>query len=105
MLTNRIWDPDTLPDERLLFDRGVTESVELGRVTVQPGQTTNLGLHTDEEEIYVLLRGRALLRLGDETRECRPGDTVYVPRNTRHQMTCVSAEPLSYLYFANWPDK
>lgn len=90
--------------EKILFDRPLTETICLGRVTVPPGGATSVGFHEDEEEIYVILAGRARLELGDETAEVGPGDVAYVPRNTRHRMHGISAEPLEYLYFANWPD-
>ena len=72
-------------------------------MTVEPGGSTQVGFHDDEEEIYVILKGRALLTIGDEQQEVGPGDVAYVPRNNRHQMTCISEENLEYLYFANWP--
>lgn len=96
--------PGEMPDERMIFDLPETETVSLGYVSVQPGEKTHLGCHEDEEEIYIILGGRALLRLGDEEAELSRGDSVYVPRNTVHQMTAVSDVPLEYLYIANYPD-
>jgi mannose-6-phosphate isomerase-like protein (cupin superfamily) len=89
--------------EKILFDRPETETICLGRVLVAPGESSPLGFHDDEEEIYVILSGRATLRIGEETCEVGPGDVAYVPRNHVHQLTCLSTEPLEYLYFANWP--
>ena len=97
--------PGEMPDERMIFDLPETETVSLGYVSVATGEKTHLGLHEDEEEIYIILGGRALLRLGDEEAEVARGDSVYVPRNTLHQMTCTSPEKLEYLYIANYPDK
>lgn len=106
MLINNIWDApgEEVLAEKLLFDHDTTETVALGRVTVEPGKSTQTGFHEDEEEIYVILKGSALLSLGDEKKEVFPGDTVYVPRNTKHRMTCTSEGNLEYLYFANWPE-
>lgn len=105
MLICHIWDipGEEKLHEKILFDRDKTETIALGRVTVEPGQCTQVGFHDDEEEIYVILKGRALLTVGNEQQTVGPGDTAYVPRNTSHQMACVSEEPLEYLYFANWP--
>lgn len=105
MLVRHIWDApgeDKL-QEKLLFDLNETETIALGRVTVQPGASTQVGFHCDEEEIYVILSGKALLMIGNERQEVGPGDVAYVPRNNQHQMVCVSQESLQYLYFANWP--
>lgn len=105
MLVRHIWDAqeDKKQQEKTLFDLDVTENIALGRVTVKPGKSTQMALHTDEEEIYVIMKGRALLTLGNELQEVRQGDAAYVPRNTRHQLACISDENLEYLYFANWP--
>lgn len=105
MLVRHIWDAadEKKTHEKILFDRDVTETVALGRITVKPGKSTQIGLHIDEEEVYVILNGKALLTVGNELQEVGPGDAVYVPRNTRHQMACISDENLEYLYFANWP--
>ena len=49
------------------------QTICLGRVTVQPGEKSPEGLHPDEEEIYVILAGRAILRVGDEHHEVGGG--------------------------------
>ncbi len=107
MLIRKIWEEGqgALPRERLLVDEHEAETVALGYVSIQPGESTQEGFHEDEEEIYVVLEGRARLRLGEETAQVEKGHVVYVPRRTVHQMTCISAEPLQYLYFANWPGR
>ena len=105
MLIRHIWDlpNEEKTQEKILFDVGETETIALGRVTVEPGGTTQEGFHPDEEEVYVILKGRARLMVGDDIQVVGPGDTVYVPRNHRHRMACISEENLEYLYFANWP--
>lgn len=106
MLVRKIWEDGEAerPEEKLLVDRPEAETIALGYVSVDKGNKTHLGFHDDEEEIYVILKGRAILRLGSEETEIGPGSVAYVPRNTEHQMTCISDEKLEYLYFANWPD-
>lgn len=106
MLLRKIWEDNETerPAEKLLVDRSETETIALGYVSVDQGNCTVPGFHNDEEEIYVILKGRALLMIGDEKQEAGPGDVAYVPRNTRHKMQCISEEKLEYLYFANWPD-
>ena len=91
------------PGERILVPRGDTETVALGHVTVKKGSSTKTGFHDDEEEVYLILRGKAAVMLGEEQQEAGPGTVVYVPRNTSHKMTCISDEDLEYVYFANWP--
>jgi quercetin dioxygenase-like cupin family protein len=99
----KIWDEDENNKEKLLISRDETETIALGYVSVEKGGCTQPGFHDDEEEIYVILKGRAVLTLGAEETETGAGETIYVPRNTKHQMRCISDEKLEYLYFANWP--
>ena len=105
MLKRNIWEENEIerPEEKLLVDEHEAETIALGYVSKATGEQTPVGFHDDEEEIYVILKGTAVLELGDETTDVRSGDVVYVPRNTRHQMTCTSEEKFEYLYFANWP--
>jgi mannose-6-phosphate isomerase-like protein (cupin superfamily) len=107
MLVRKIWEDVEVerPEEKLLVDRSEAETIALGYVSVEKENSTHLGYHDDEEEIYIILKGKALLKLGSEEVEVGPGSVAYVPRNTEHQMTCISDEKLEYLYFANWPDK
>ena len=106
MMIRKIWD-DNIPPfqrERLLLDLKETETIAIGYVALQPCESTQIGLHDNEEEGYVVLSGRARLMLGNEFFELEKGHVVYVPRNTPHQMTCISESPLEYLYIANFPD-
>lgn len=107
VLVRKIWEEGEAvrPDEKLLVNEDETETIALGYVSVDNGKSTVTGFHDDEEEIYVILKGRAILMIGDETQEVGPGSVAYVPRNHKHKMTCISEEQLEYLYFANWPGR
>ena len=89
MIIRKIWDKEIEPfqRERLLLNLNETETIALGYVALQPGESTQIGLHDNEEEGYVVLSGRARLMLGDELCELEKGNVVYVPRNTPHRMT------------------
>lgn len=91
-------------DGGILVPRDITETIEVGLVRLSPGSSHPLGCHDDEEEVYLVLEGKALLKLGDEEREVEAGTAIYVPRNVPHQMTCISDQDLAYVYFANWPE-
>lgn len=105
MIVRQIWEcsEKERPAEKLLVERFETETTALGYVSVSKGDCSSLGFHDDEEEMYVILKGRAILMIGDEKQEVGPGHVAYVPRNMKHQMQCISEEKLEYLYFANWP--
>lgn len=56
--------------------------------------------HRAEEEMFFIVRGRGLLRYGDETRPIRAGDVICCPTGgpeTAHQIINDSDEALAYL--------
>jgi len=81
------------------------ETISSNYVRVKPNQSTSVGLHDDEEEVYIIMGGRARMRLGDDVQEVGFGDVVYIPRNVEHQATCISEEDFEYICVANWPDR
>jgi quercetin dioxygenase-like cupin family protein len=51
----------------------------------------------NHEELIFILEGEADLRVGDEHRNVRAGDFIFVPRNAVHGVTAITAEPFSLL--------
>jgi len=47
--------------------------------------------HT-EDEVYVVLAGRARFTSGGETRDVRPGDTLFVPAREPHRFHDIAEE-------------
>ena len=103
MLIRKIWDESEKVARKMLVERKEAETIAMGYVSVEKGNSTQVDTHDNEEEIYVILNGRAILMIGEEKQEVEPGMVAYVPRNKKHNMTCISDENLEYLYFANWP--
>ena len=81
------------------------ETISSNYIRIKKGEVTELGNHPDEEEVYIVLGGRAKLKLGDKTYEVGKGSAIYIPRSTDHQSTCISDEDYEFICVANWPDK
>jgi mannose-6-phosphate isomerase-like protein (cupin superfamily) len=81
------------------------ETISSNYVRLKTNQSTTVGNHDDEEEVYIIMGGRASLRLGDTVQEVGFGDVVYIPRDVEHQATCISVEDFEYICVANWPDR
>lgn len=68
---------------------------------VPPGKTgCPFHSHRAEEEMFFIVRGRGLLRYGNETRPIRAGDFICCPTggpNTAHQIVNDSNEELAYI--------
>src|SRR5262245_50162039 len=63
------------------------------RVELAPGHPATPHELT-REEVFVVLSGRARVRLGDEMNEAVPGDAIVVPPNTPFQIDVAGSEPL-----------
>lgn len=50
--------------------------------------------HPDSEQVYVVVRGRGLMTVGDESAEVGEGTLIRVPPETDHAIEGVSDEPL-----------
>jgi len=66
------------------------------RVELAPGHPATPHQLT-REEVFVVLSGRARVRLGDDEREARPGDAILVPRDTHFEISVEGDEPLHAL--------
>ncbi len=77
----------------------------LRRFVMQPGGGMPRHTNTVEHEQYVL-RGRALVEIGDHTHEVREGDVVYIPAGTPHSYEALGDEPFEFLCVVpNAPDR
>jgi len=68
--------------------------------TIYPanGGTHEHHLHPDAEEVVIVMSGSGWHRVGDEIYMIRPGDVVFVPRNTPHSACCTSETDMVILW-------
>jgi len=69
----------------------------LAEARLPPGRTTAAHHHVDTEEIYYVLEGRGLMRVGDESREVGVGDAVAIPPGAVHQISNTGSSLLKFL--------
>ena len=69
----------------------------LAEARLPAGARTTPHRHVKTEEIYYILEGRGLMRLGDESREVGVGDAVAIPPGTVHQITNTGGDVLKFL--------
>ena len=53
-------------------------------IATSSGDDSKLHTQPNHDEIVIIIEGEAEFRVGNETRHVRPGDFVFVPRNTLH---------------------
>ena len=61
-----------------------------------PGHTVPTHSH-EHEQVGMVYRGRAMLRIGEEERKVGKGDFFYIPANTPHSDICIGNEPFIML--------
>jgi mannose-6-phosphate isomerase-like protein (cupin superfamily) len=107
-VTLRVVDVRTLDDGPLNVRGGQVSHLlfapEFGsrNVTVtwvrgEPGSQQDVHAHRDSEQIYVIIRGRGTMIVGDEEREVEAGCAVLIGPNTRHAIRNTGGEPLEYV--------
>ncbi|NJN16208.1 MAG: cupin domain-containing protein [Oscillochloris sp.] len=75
------------------------DSLSAGIYRLPAGETDLQRPHA-EDEIYFVIRGKAILRVGDEERPVAPGDLLYVPRNADHRFFNISEDLVLLVVFA-----
>ncbi len=69
----------------------------LAEARLPAGASTTPHHHVKTEEIYYILAGEGLMRIGDETQPVVPGDAIAIPPGAVHQITTTSTTPLKFL--------
>jgi quercetin dioxygenase-like cupin family protein len=62
-------------------------------ITVPPGETTPLHIHTNLEDSFYLLSGRLAVRSGDKTLVARAGDYVFEPAGVPQTLFALDGKP------------
>jgi mannose-6-phosphate isomerase-like protein (cupin superfamily) len=70
-----------------------------GLYSLAAGSTDEQMPHT-EDEVYVVLRGRAEFVRGDERAAIGPGDTLFVAANVEHRFVDISEDLDVLVFFA-----
>jgi quercetin dioxygenase-like cupin family protein len=74
-------------------------SLSAGLYVLPAGGTDPQKPHT-EDEVYHVLRGRGVLRVGGEDRAVETGSTVFVPARVEHHFHTISEELTLLVFFA-----
>lgn len=69
----------------------------LAEARLSPGLATTPHYHPVTEEIYYILEGSGLMRIGDEHRDVVAGDAIAIPPGQVHQITNTGSVVLKFL--------
>lgn len=76
-------------------ERGV---MTVGHTVVYPQCSTRGHAHADWEEVYIIVRGRGVITVGDNTFTVQADDALYVPPGPYHTARNPYAVPLEYFW-------
>jgi len=97
---------DCKPNDRsMIFLEDECETISVNVVVVKKGEYTPPSSHDDEEEVYIITKGKGIVKLDEVEHEVEAGTAIYIPRNTEHSITGLSDEDFEYVCVANWPDQ
>jgi quercetin dioxygenase-like cupin family protein len=69
----------------ILLDGKATDGqLMIGRFDVSEGEAPPYHVHTREDEVFMLIKGTALVWVGDEETELAEGGIVFLPKNIPH---------------------
>ena len=83
----------------VVIDRSETARTELGLNTWRAGLSGPRHSHAEKEQTFFVTSGRGWVVVGDEKREVREGDVVFVPAGVEHQTIAADDQPLQYLLY------
>jgi mannose-1-phosphate guanylyltransferase/mannose-6-phosphate isomerase len=69
-------------------------------VEMKPGEQGSLQSHRNFDELWILLTDGGEVQVGEEVREVRAGDEIFIPRNTKHRLSNMGDETLRMLEVA-----
>jgi mannose-6-phosphate isomerase-like protein (cupin superfamily) len=68
-----------------------------GKVTINPGNSVGLHAHDTNEEIYYVLKGKALFNDNGTEKELLPGDAALTGGGGTHSIEALGSEPLEFI--------
>jgi mannose-6-phosphate isomerase-like protein (cupin superfamily) len=72
--------------------------LSVGTYSIPAGGTDGQSPHT-EDEVYVVMAGRATLEAGGDTADVGPGTVIYVPAGEVHRFTDITADLAALVFF------
>jgi quercetin dioxygenase-like cupin family protein len=77
----------------ILLDSAATNGqLMVGRFDVSEGEAPPFHKHTHEDEVFMLIRGTALVWVDDQEMELKEGGIVFLPRDIPHAYRITSAK-------------
>lgn len=93
-------ESEILRDTYYLIDASDSPSKNLtmGYTVIYPTGKTTGHAHSDMEEVYHILSGKGLMKVGDDAFEIQAGDSFYIPFGEFHVTYNTGNQPLAMIW-------
>lgn len=54
---------------------------------MKPGESGSLQSHQNFDELWIMLTDGGKVQVGDEAKEVKAGDEIFIPRGTKHRLS------------------
>lgn len=79
----------------VILDQG--DGFKVKRIEVMAGKRLSLQSHEQRQEQWTVVGGQALVTVDSAEHRLGPGESIRIPRQARHRVACVGAEPLCFI--------
>ncbi len=73
------------------------DKTKVKKLIVNPGQRLSLQSHKFRDEHWIVISGMATVTLNDEVKNFNYGEHIFVPKGTRHRISCTGLEPVEII--------
>jgi mannose-6-phosphate isomerase len=74
-----------------------TNYCKVKQITIKPGQAPSYQYHYKRSEVYVIVKGKALINLDGIEKVYNIGETILIPVLMKHQVTNIGDEDLVFI--------
>jgi mannose-6-phosphate isomerase-like protein (cupin superfamily) len=74
-----------------------SENLAITWLEGEPGSMQAVHGHPDNEQVYVIVRGRGVMQVADEMEEVGEGTLVFIPPRAAHAIKNTGQEPLVFV--------
>lgn len=67
------------------------------RIVVKPGQRLSYQSHKQRDELWLVVKGKAIVTLDDKEKEITYGKSVKIKKNQKHRVENRETEPLVFI--------
>jgi len=98
----KVADYVIMQDGESEMDCARSEKTYVGAYEYAPGGWITDHSHSNAEQWYYVISGKALVKVGEEEKLVEKGYIVFIPRNTGHSYKVIGDEPLRFLNVATF---